>query len=81
MTRILTASCTSSEIGAITIDSDHAAAKRLLGYRKSFSSFRTANATLSGIETIRTIKRGHIHYKKPGVRGEIQLISEPVAIA
>ena len=34
--------------------------KRLLGYRQSFRSLRTAKATLSGIETIRTIKRGHI---------------------
>jgi IS6 family transposase len=35
---------------------------------------RTAKATLSGIETIRTIKRGHIHYKQPGVLGEIAFI-------
>ncbi|MEP4399545.1 DDE-type integrase/transposase/recombinase, partial [Parasphingorhabdus sp.] len=39
------------------IESDHAAMKRLLGYRQSFRSLRTAKATLSGIETIRTIKR------------------------
>ncbi|MEL6207171.1 MAG: hypothetical protein AAFR47_17910 [Pseudomonadota bacterium] len=50
--------------------------KRLLGYRQSFRSLRTAKATLSGIETIRTIKRGNIHYKQPGVRGEIRFISE-----
>lgn len=58
------------------IESDHAAMKRLLGYRQSFRSLRSAKATLSGIETIRTIKRGHIHHKQPGVLGEIQLISE-----
>ncbi|MEP5324177.1 DDE-type integrase/transposase/recombinase, partial [Marinobacter alexandrii] len=56
------------------IESDHAAMKRLLGYRQSFRSLRTAKATLSGIETIRTIKRGHIHYKQPGVLGEIAFI-------
>ena len=56
------------------IESDHAAMKRLLGYRQSFRSLRTAKATLSGIETIRTIKRGHIHHKKPGVTGEIDFI-------
>ena len=56
------------------IESDHAAMKRLLGYRQSFRSLRTAKATLSGIETIRTIKRGHIHHKQPGVRGEIEFI-------
>nr|WP_237072847.1 transposase [Pseudaestuariivita rosea] len=58
------------------IESDHAAMKRLLGYRQSFRSLRTAKATLSGIETIRTIKQGHIHYKQPGVLGEIQFISQ-----
>lgn len=56
------------------IESDHAALKRLLGYRQSFRSLRTAKATLSGIETVRTIKRGHIHHKKPGVAGEIEFI-------
>ena len=56
------------------IESDHAAMKRLLGYRQSFRSLRTAKATLSGIETIRTIKLGHIHYKQSGVLGEIAFI-------
>ena len=56
------------------IESDHAAMKRLLGYRQSFRSLRSAKATLSGIETIKTIKRGHIHHKQHGVQGEIQFI-------
>ena len=55
-------------------ESDHAAMKRLLGYRQSFQSLRSVKANLSGIETIRTIKRGHIHHKKPGVKGEIEFI-------
>jgi len=58
------------------IESDHASMKRLLGYRQSFRSLRTAKATLSGIETIRIIKRGHVHHKKSGVAGEIQLIAQ-----
>lgn len=57
------------------IESDHAAMKRLLGYRQSFRSLRSAKATLSGIETIRTIKRGHIYHKQPGVQGEITFIA------
>jgi len=57
------------------IESDHAAVKRLLGYRQSFRSLQSAKATLSGIETIRTIKRGHIHPKQPGVLAEIQFIA------
>lgn len=56
------------------IESDHAAMKRLLGYRQSFRSLRSAKATLSGIETIRTIKRGHIHHTQTGVKGEIEFI-------
>ena len=56
------------------IESDHAALKRLLGYRQSFRSLRSAKATLSGIETIRTIKHGHIRDKLPGVQGEIAFI-------
>ena len=58
------------------IESDHAAIKRLLGYRQSFRSLRSAKATLSGIETIRTIKRGNIDQKHPGVQGEINIINQ-----
>nr|WP_245873116.1 hypothetical protein [Albidovulum inexpectatum] len=50
--------------------------KRLLGYRQSLRSLRTGKATLSGIETIRTIKRGHVHHRQPGVRGEIAFIAD-----
>lgn len=58
------------------IESDHAAMKQLLGFRQSFRSLRSAKATLSGIATIRTIKRGHCQNKKPGVTGEIALITQ-----
>lgn len=58
------------------IESDHAAMKRLLKYRQSFRPLRTAKATLSGIETIRTIKREHIHHKHPGVQGELAFIRQ-----
>ncbi|PLS21240.1 IS6 family transposase [Neptunicoccus cionae] len=56
------------------IASDHAALKRLLGYRKSFRSLRSAKATLSGMETIRTKKRRHVYDKSEGVSGEIEFI-------
>lgn len=58
------------------IESDHAALKRLFGYRQSFRSLRSAKATLNGIETIRTIKRGHIQHKQLGVQGEISFIDQ-----
>ncbi|MGJ8625041.1 MAG: IS6 family transposase, partial [Yoonia sp.] len=54
----------------------NAAMKRLLGYRQSFRSLRSAKRTLSGIETMRNIKRGHIHNKQPGVKGEILFVTE-----
>jgi IS6 family transposase len=56
------------------IESDHAALKRLLGTRQSFRSLRSAKATLMAIETIRTIKNGHIENRQPGVRGEIDFV-------
>ena len=56
------------------IESDHAAVKRILGYHQNFRSLRSAKATLSGIETIRTIKRGHIQHRQPGILGEIAFI-------
>ncbi|WP_156121741.1 DDE-type integrase/transposase/recombinase, partial [Halocynthiibacter namhaensis] len=56
------------------IESDHAALKRLLGYRQSFRSLRTAKATLQGIETIRTIKNQHIHYPRPSILGEMEFV-------
>ena len=37
---------------------------------------RDAKATMSGIETIRTIERGHFHNKQSGVSGEIACISQ-----
>ena len=57
------------------IESDHAAMKRLLGYRQSCRSLRSAKTTLSRPETIRTVKRGHIHHKEPAVLDEIAFIN------
>lgn len=63
------------------IESDHAALKRLLGYRQIFRSLRSAKATLAGMETIRTIKRGHIHNKQKGVKGEIAFMHQLFQLA
>lgn len=56
------------------IESDHAALKRLPGKRQSFRSLRSAKATILAVETIRTIKNGHVSKKGPGVRGEIDFV-------
>ena len=56
------------------IESDHAALKRLLGTRQSFRFLRSAKATILGVETIRTIKSGHVSNKAPSIRGEIDVV-------
>lgn len=56
------------------IESDHAALKRLPGRNQSFRSLRSARATLQGIETIRTIKKGQFGDCEPGVHSEIAFI-------
>jgi IS6 family transposase len=61
--------------------SDHAALKRLLGYRQNYLSLRSAKATLEGIETIRTIKNGHINTKQPSVKGEISFVNSLFGLA
>ncbi|MEO9894826.1 MAG: IS6 family transposase [Paracoccaceae bacterium] len=58
------------------VENDHAALKRLLGYRQSFRSLRCAKATLQGMETIRTIENGHIQTRQPGVRGEVAFAAQ-----
>lgn len=63
------------------IESDHAALKRLLGYRQSFRSLRTAKATLQSIEAIRTIKSNHIPGIAPGVQGEIAFVHQLFGLA
>lgn len=40
-----------------------------------FRSLRSAKAPLSGTETIRTIKRGHIHHKQRRVLGDTAFIN------
>ena len=63
------------------VESDHAALKRLLGYRQSFRSLRCAKATLQGMETIRTIKNGHIQNRQSGVRGEVAFVCQLFGLA
>ena len=58
------------------IESDHTAMKHLLGYRQNFRSLRTAKATLNGLETMRTIKHGHVRHRVSGIKGEIAFIAE-----
>ncbi|MEL7388139.1 MAG: DDE-type integrase/transposase/recombinase [Pseudomonadota bacterium] len=58
------------------IESDHAAMKRSLGQRQRCRSLRTAKATLSGIETDRTIEHGRIDHKQQVVVGEVHFVSQ-----
>ncbi|MEP2785083.1 MAG: DDE-type integrase/transposase/recombinase [Pseudoruegeria sp.] len=63
------------------VESDHAALKRLLGYRQSFQSLSCAKTTLQGMETIRTIKNGPIQNRQPGVRGEVTFVAQLFGLA
>ena len=63
------------------MESGHAALKRWLGVRQPFRTRASAKATPKGIETIRTIKKGHIENKAPGVRGEIAFVHRLFDIA
>ncbi len=63
------------------IESEHAAMKRLFGYRQSFRSSRTAKATLSAIETIRPSNAVTSIIKQPGVAGETTFIASLFDIA
>ena len=56
------------------IESGHAVPKRLFGTRRSFRSLRSAKVTLMAIETIRTIKNGHVENRRRGVRREIDFV-------
>ncbi len=58
------------------IEGDHAALKKLITPMRGFKSLSSAKATLRDIETIRTIKHGHVHGKQPGVTGEIRFVEE-----
>jgi IS6 family transposase len=58
------------------IESDHAALKRLTTPMRGFRSIPSAKATLSGIEAIRTIKRGQYAHPRLGVRGEIDFLHD-----
>ena len=60
------------------VESDHTALKRLLGYRQSFRSLRSAKATLQGMETI---KSGHIQNRQLGALGEVTFVSQLFSVA
>lgn len=53
------------------VESDHTALERLLGYRQSLRSLRSAKTILHGMEAIRTIKNGHNQDKPPGACAEV----------
>ena len=55
------------------IESDHAALKRLPGIRQSFRTLASAKATPKGVETIRTIKNGHIETRLPAFAVKLRL--------
>ena len=56
------------------IGGDHAALKKMITPTWGFKSLSAAKDTLVGIETVRSIKNGHVVRKGPGVAGQIRFI-------
>lgn len=56
------------------IEGDHSALKKLITPMRGFKSLIFAKETLRGIETIRAIKKGHVHGKPPDVTDEIRFV-------
>ncbi|MEH7219158.1 DDE-type integrase/transposase/recombinase, partial [Bacillus toyonensis] len=57
------------------IEQDHRFIKKRVRYMLEFHSFRTASATLAGIESMHMIKKGQTLQGEKSVRNQIQLIN------
>ena len=62
-------------------ESDHAALKKLITPMRGFKPLSSAKATLRGIEAIRTIKRGQVNDKEPGVIDETRFVKHLFGLA
>lgn len=58
------------------IESDHAALQQYLRPMRGFRSLSSAKATLKGIETFRTIKKGQFERCERGVLNEIKFVAD-----
>lgn len=59
----------------IRIESDHAALKQRLRPMRGFQTLAGAKAAIAGIETFRTIRKGHFEDCETGVVNEIAFIA------
>ncbi len=63
------------------IKADHGALKRVIRPTRGFQRMETAYATLKGFEVMRMIRRGHCILPRPGLKGEIRLVSQMFGLA
>lgn len=63
------------------VESDYASLKRQTEPGKEVQSLRTAKATLSDIEAIRTIKRCHVYGRQNGITGEVSFVNKLFGLA
>nr|WP_254684983.1 IS6 family transposase [Tateyamaria omphalii] len=57
------------------IEGDHGALKQLLKPKRGFRKLTSAKNTLKGIETHRSIKKGHFANNEPGVLNEVAFVA------
>ena len=64
------------------VENDHKSVKQKSRYRQWYQTFKTANATLSGMETMRMIQKGQIKFlAKNNVCGQNRLINKLFGLA
>lgn len=64
------------------VENDHKSVKCKSRYRQWYQSFKTASATISGMETMRMIQKGQVKFLAVGdVRAQNQLINKLFGLA
>jgi IS6 family transposase len=58
------------------IESDHTDPKKVLRPMREFKHLHSANATLKGIEAVRTIRNGGVYNSPVGVQAEVRFIEQ-----
>lgn len=64
------------------VENDHKSVKCKSRYRQWYQSFKTASATISGMETMRMIQKGQVKFLAVGdIRAQNQLINQLFGLA
>ncbi len=63
------------------IEAPHGAFKQVIKPTRGFQTVKTATSTIKGLETMRTIRRGHCLMCKPGDGNEIRFVNQLFHVA